>query len=219
MTFEGGEGSGKSTQIQLLAERLRRDGHPVVTTREPGGSVGAEALRHVILSGEARALSPDLEPLLFAAARIDHLECVIRPALRRGSVVICDRFIDSTRVYQGVGPAELRLVEELERVSVGETMPDLTVVLDVQASEGLKRAARRRGDAGADRFESEALDVHERRRSRFLDIAAKEPRRCVVVDGSRTVGDVASEIAFLVLDRIDSRRLETGLGADGGEGR
>ncbi|GGD89085.1 thymidylate kinase [Aureimonas endophytica] len=208
ISFEGGEGSGKSTQIARLAERLAEKGYDTFTTREPGGSPGGEALRHVILSGAARLLAPDLEILLFAAARADHVTSVIRPALARGSVVICDRFQDSTRVYQGLAGADRRLVAALEHLAIGATQPDLTVLLDLPAATGLARADQRRGGAVADRFESEALAVHEARRQRFLEIARSEPQRCVIVDGDRPIDDVAREVAFLALDRLDGRRRE-----------
>ncbi len=156
ITFEGGEGTGKSTHTKLLAERLRAAGIEVVLTREPGGSPGAEIIRHVILSGAAKPLGPEAETMLFASARDDHLRTTIRPALKRGAWVICDRFADSTRVYQGiVGSVDPRLIGELERITVGDTMPDLTFVLDVPADVGLARARHRRGAAEADRFESE----------------------------------------------------------------
>jgi len=199
VTFEGGEGAGKSTQIRLLAESLRMGGHAVVTTREPGGSSGAEALRHVLLSGAAEPFGVRMEALLFAAARADHLDCVIRPALQRGEIVLCDRFVDSSRVYQGVtGNLEPVLMAALERVSIGATMPDLTLMLDLPADVGLQRARRRAGGVAAvavpDRFEKEKLDVHEKRRQGFLDIAAREPERCRVVDASHDVERIARDI-------------------------
>lgn len=199
VTFEGGEGAGKSTQIRLLAEALRANGHTVVTTREPGGSAGAEALRHVLLSGAAEPFGVRMEALLFAAARADHLDCVIRPALARGEIVLCDRFVDSSRIYQGVtGNIEPPLMAALERVSIGSTMPDVTLVLDLAADEGLQRARRRAGasaeGANPDRFEKEKLEIHEKRRQGFLDIAAREPKRCRVVDGSLGVEHIARDI-------------------------
>jgi dTMP kinase len=199
VSFEGGEGAGKSTQIRLLAEALRARGHAVVTTREPGGSAGAEALRHVLLSGAAEPFGVRMEALLFAAARADHLDCVIRPALARGEIVLCDRFVDSSRVYQGVtGNIEPPLMTALERVSIGASMPDVTLVLDLPADVGLQRARRRAGtsaaDAIPDRFEKEKLEIHEKRRQGFLDIAAREPERCRVVDASHDVERIARDI-------------------------
>lgn len=199
VTFEGGEGAGKSTQIRLLAEALRARGHTVVTTREPGGSPGAEALRHVLLSGAAEPFGVRMEALLFAAARADHLDCVILPALSRGEIVLCDRFVDSSRVYQGVtGNIEPPLMAALERVSIGATMPDVTLVLDLPADVGLQRARRRAGalaeSATPDRFEKEKLEIHEKRRQGFLDIAAREPERCRVLDASFDVDHIARDI-------------------------
>ena len=165
ITFEGGEGAGKSTQIAELAQKLRDKRYPVVVTREPGGSPGAEAIRHVILSGAAEPFGPEMEALLFAAARADHVEQLIRPALRRGKIVLCDRFVDSSRVYQGMaGNVDAGLLAEIERVSVNGVMPDMTLILDIDPKEGLRRAAARRGEDQADRFEKETLAVHKRRR-------------------------------------------------------
>src|SRR6187551_974602 len=142
ITFEGGEGSGKSTQASMLAQRLKAMGVGVRQTREPGGSPGAEIIRHVILSGAAKPLGPDAEAMLFAAAREDHLSNTIRPALERGQWIICDRFADSTRVYQGVlGHVDARLIKSLERITVGDTRPDITFILDISAEHGLARAS------------------------------------------------------------------------------
>jgi dTMP kinase len=186
ITFEGGEGAGKSTQIARLAATLRARGHEVVLTREPGGSPGAEAVRHVILSGAAEPFGPAMEAVLFAAARADHVEQVIRPAVTRGAIVLCDRFVDSSRVYQGVtGGLEPGFMQALEMATVGATMPDLTILLDLDPEEGMRRAAARRGEDAADRFEKEALDIQRRRREAFLDIARAEPERCVVIDATQ----------------------------------
>ena len=153
ITFEGGEGAGKSTQVQTLAARLRKLGLGVVVSREPGGSAGAEAIRHVLLSGAAKPLGPHAEAILFAAARADHLRQTIRPALERGQWVICDRFLDSSRIYQGVlGNLDPRLISALEKVTIGDTMPDLTIILDVPVAQGMERITKRRGNAEADRF-------------------------------------------------------------------
>ncbi|MBV9556258.1 MAG: dTMP kinase [Pseudolabrys sp.] len=186
ITFEGGEGSGKSTHADLLAERLRSRGIDVVLTREPGGSPGAEIIRHVILSGAAKPLGPETETILFAAARDDHVRNTIAPALADGKWVICDRFIDSTRVYQGaLGKVDARLIKGLERVTVGELMPDLTFIMDVPADVGLSRASRRRGGAVADRFEAENVDFHEQLRRAYAALVKLEPSRCVLIDGSK----------------------------------
>lgn len=203
ITFEGGEGAGKSTQIIQLAEMLRKQGRTVIVTREPGGSPGAEAIRHVLLSGAAEPFGPAMEAILFAAARSDHVEQVIRPAVERGEVVLCDRFMDSSRVYQGVtGNLPRDFMESLEAVTVNALLPDLTLILDVDPEEGLRRATARRGDETADRYEKETLDVHRRRRKAFLDIAKAEPDRCVVIDATQSPKKVSKQIASIVTDRI-----------------
>lgn len=206
ITFEGGEGAGKSTQIQRLAARLRVKGYKLVVTREPGGSPGAEAVRHVLLSGAAEPLGSTMEALLFSAARADHVDQLIRPALQRGEVVLCDRYIDSSRVYQGVtGDLDPDLMGEIERVAIDGMMPDLTVILDIDPQTGLKRAAARREQGeGADRFEKEELETHARRRQAFLDIARSEPERCVIVDATLDpdiVEDAITEVVFAALAR------------------
>ena len=204
ITFEGGEGTGKSTHAARLAERLKSFGVGVHQTREPGGSLGAEIIRYVILSGVAKPLGAEAEAVLFAAARNDHLDTVIRPALQRGVWVLCDRFADSTRVYQGVaGNVDVRSIRALERIVVGETKPDLTFILDVPAAEGMKRAANRRGASGADRFEDEALAFHEKLRDGFLMLAANEPSRCVLIDATAPKDDVAEQIWRTVNERFD----------------
>ncbi len=203
MTFEGGEGAGKSTQIVRLAEALRAEGRDVLVTREPGGSPGAEAVRHVLLSGAAETFGPAMEAILFAAARSDHVEQVIRPAVEKGRVVLCDRFLDSSRVYQGVtGNLNAGFMRALEAVAINGMMPDLTVILDLDPALGLARAAARRGSETADRFEKETLDIHERRRQAFLDIAKREPERCVVVDASAPADRVAADIERAVRGRL-----------------
>lgn len=203
ITFEGGEGSGKTTQIMRLAARLRAAGHRVLTTREPGGSPGAEALRHVILSGAAEAFGTEMEAILFAAARMDHVTSVIRPALSEGAIVISDRFHDSTRVYQGLsGHVGSRTLKVLERAALCGLYPDLTLILDVGAEEGLRRAAERRGAADADRFEKEAAETHEARRKAFLAIAEDEPGRCIVIEAGQPADAVAERIAAVVGERL-----------------
>ncbi len=207
ISFEGGEGAGKSTQIRRLAEGLRARGFDVVVTREPGGSPGAEAVRHVLLSGAAEPFGSKMEAVLFAAARSDHVEQVIRPAVERGAVVLSDRFLDSSRVYQGVtGGLDDGFMQALERVAINGMMPDLTLILDLDPAEGLRRAAERRGDEMADRFEKETLGIHERRREAFLDIAHLEPERCVVVDAARSEDEVAGRIAAAVDALIEGRQ-------------
>lgn len=202
ITFEGGEGTGKSTQLRRLAERLRTAGAEVVTTREPGGSPGAEAVRHVLLAGGAQPLGPLAEAVLFAAARADHVDVTIRPALERGAIVISDRFADSTRVYQGVlGNVDARMIRLLERVALAGVSPDLTIVLDLPAEQGLARARARSGGS-ADRFEAEGAAFHRHLREAFVELAEGEPDRCVLVDASGTVDDVAARVWAVAADRL-----------------
>jgi dTMP kinase len=206
ITFEGGEGAGKSTQIARLAEKLRDKRYGVLVTREPGGSAGAEAVRHVLLSGAAEPLGAKAETLLFAAARIDHVDSTIRPALQRGEIVLCDRFADSTRVYQGTtGGIDLRFVKSVEKLALDGTRPDLTLLLDIDPEEGLRRAAARRGKGEVDRFEKEALDIHRRRREAFLAIAAAEPDRCRVIDASRSSEEVENAVTEAVFAALAAR--------------
>jgi dTMP kinase len=205
ITFEGGEGAGKSTQITRLADRLRQKGHVVMVTREPGGSPGAEAVRHVLLSGAAEPFGPAMEAILFAAARSDHVEQRIRPAVEQGEIVLCDRFLDSTRVYQGVtGELDREFVDALEAVAINGMMPDMTLVLDLDPELGLKRALERRGEAVADRFEKEDLAVHQRRREAYLAIAAAEPERCIVIDASGELDQVEKVITAAVFAAIEA---------------
>jgi dTMP kinase len=204
ITFEGGEGAGKSSHAELLAQRLRALGIAVVVTREPGGSPGAEIIRHVLLSGAAKPLGADAEAILFAAARADHVTSLIEPALAQGRWVICDRFIDSTRVYQGaLGDVDLRLIRSLERVSIGALRPDLTFILDVPAETGLARAKSRRGAADADRFERETLEFHQKLRAAYRELAAREPHRCLLIDTTESSAKVATQIWTAVSERLD----------------
>ena len=202
ITFEGGEGSGKSTHAALLAKHLEHLDIGVVLTREPGGSAGAEIIRHILLSGIAKPLGAETEAILFAAARDDHVRKTIRPALLAGKWVICDRFIDSTRVYQGaLGKVDAVLIRSLERVTVGAAMPDLTFLLDVPANVGLARAKRRRGGSSTDRFEAESVEFHEALRRAYLALAESEPKRCVVIDG-RAPRDI---VAKRIWDTVEAR--------------
>jgi dTMP kinase len=206
ITFEGGEGSGKSTQARMLEDRLRAFGVGVKLTREPGGTATAESIRRVILSGLFKDLGADDEAVLFAAARADHVERVIRPALASGHWVLCDRFADSTHAYQGAaGGAEGAFLDALDRVAVGRTWPDLTLVLDLPAEVGLARAAARLSGAAPDRFERDDAAVHERRRQAFLDIARRDPRRCVVIDATADQDTVAEAIWQTVRARLLNR--------------
>ncbi len=207
ITFEGGEGVGKSTQLVRLAEHLRGLGFETVTTREPGGTPKAETLRRILLSGRVAPLGALAEAALFAAARIDHVDKLISPALVRGAWVLCDRFFDSTRAYQGArGGVEPGALALLEKAAVGDLKPDLTIILDLPPQEGLARAAIRRASAGAraDRFEAEGARFHEGLRRAFLDIAAREPERCCVVNGALP----ADEVARVIRQLVDARFLD-----------
>jgi dTMP kinase len=204
ITFEGGEGTGKSTHASLLAQRIRSFGIATLLTREPGGSPGAEVMRYVLLSGAVRPLGADAEAVVFAAARDDHLTTMIRPALECGKWVVCDRFADSTRIYQGVaGKVDPLAIKAMERIIVGDTKPDLTLILDVPAKEGMRRAAERRGNDSTDRFEGEALAFHEKLRDGFLTLAANEPGRCVLIDATSSKEGVAEQIWRVVSKKLD----------------
>jgi len=204
ITFEGGEGTGKSTQASLLAQRLRALGVGVVLTREPGGSPGAEIIRHVILSGAAKPFGPHAEAILFAAARDDHIRNTITPALEHGRWVISDRFADSTRVYQGaIGNVEASLIQGLERITVGDLKPDITFILDVATDIGLARARARRGDGIADRFERESVEFHEKLRDAFRLLALSEPERCVLIDANAPSAAIAERVWKVVSERLD----------------
>lgn len=193
ITFEGGEGSGKSTQARMACERLRQGGRQVVLTREPGGAPGAEAIRNLLVCGEPDRWSPLAEALLFAAARDEHLRTTIRPALASGAVVVSDRFADSTRAYQGAaGGVGADAIEFLENRVVGPTQPDLTIILDIDPAAGMARAAARAG--GEDRFEKKPARFHAALRDAFLAIARQDPDRCVVVGADRQVGPVAEDV-------------------------
>ncbi|BAQ68445.1 thymidylate kinase [Rhodovulum sulfidophilum] len=195
ISFEGIDGSGKSTQARLLAERLRGQGREVVLTREPGGSPGAEQIRRLVLEGDPDRWSPETELLLFTAARRDHLERTVRPALGRGAVVICDRFADSTRIYQGITRGDLRAtVDRLHDLMIG-CEPDLTFILDMAPATGLARARGRNGSE--ERFEDFGEALQARGRQGFLDLAAEFPGRCRVVAADRAPEEVARDIARL----------------------
>jgi dTMP kinase len=203
VTFEGGEGSGKSTQIKILADRLDAAGLRAIVTREPGGSPGAEIIRHVVLSGMGKLLGAEAETLLFAAARDDHVHAVIKPALEQGIWVLCDRFSDSTRAYQGrLGKVDPALLNAMERVSIGGLKPDLTIILDVPVEIGMQRAAARRGRGAPDRFEAEDISFHQGLREAFRQIAANEPERCVLVDANADPAAVAANIWSATRDRF-----------------
>ena len=203
ITFEGGEGSGKSTQIKTLAERLAKARQRAIVTREPGGSPGAEIMRHLVLSGMGKLLGPEAETLLFAAARDDHVRTVIQPALNQGTWVLCDRFSDSTRAYQGrLGQVEPGVLNAMQRVTIGDLKPDLTIILDIPVEIGLQRAAARRGSGAPDRFESENLQFNQGLRDAYRQIAADDPRRCVLIDANADADTVADRVWTAVRERV-----------------
>jgi len=192
ISFEGIDGSGKSTQARLLSERLRARGAEVVLTREPGGSPGAEEIRRLLVEGGEDRWSPETELLLFTAARRDHVERLISPALARGAIVVSDRFADSSRVYQGLARAEnRRLVEELHRLMIG-IEPDLTFIIDIAAEVSLARGTLRGG--AEDRFESIGLGFQQRLRQGFLDLASENPARIRVINGNGSEDEVAARV-------------------------
>jgi dTMP kinase len=202
ISFEGGDASGKTTQVLRLADRLRLRGIDVVVTREPGGSPGAEAIRHVLLSGFAKQLGPETETMLFAAARDDHVNVLVRPALESGAWVISDRFVDSTRVYQGiVGGVDMKLIRAIERLTIGNLLPDLTILLDVPPETSKERAAVRA--TRADRFESESDETKQWIREAFLRFAQSEPDRWAVVDAGK--GKTPDSVAMAVWMTVSQR--------------
>lgn len=199
ITLEGGEGSGKSTQIKRLAARLEALGRDALVTREPGGTPEAEAVRALLVSGDVARWTAKSEALLNYAAREQHLEQIIHPALAAGRTVLCDRFMDSTRAYQGyAGGCEAGFIDALEKAIVGSTRPNLTLVFDLDPAIGLARA-RSRGDAVAeDRYERKGLAFHQKLREGFLDILRREPKRCRLVDASQDVDAVAEDVWSVV---------------------
>lgn len=201
ITFEGGEGGGKSTQVKRVAAALEAAGHDVTVTREPGGAPGAEEIRKLIVEGAPERWDGLTEALLLSAARREHVVRTIEPALAAGRWVISDRFADSTLAYQGYGRGLDRgVLEALRRLAVGALVPDLTVILDLPVELGLARAHQRRGHEL--RFEAMARDFHERLRQGFLAIAAAEPNRCVVIDASQPVETVERAIRDAVVARL-----------------
>lgn len=209
ITFEGGDGSGKSTQARRLAEHLRQSGRETVLTREPGGSPLAERLRELILDPATPRHSALAEALMFSAARADHLDATIRPALARGAWVISDRFADSTRVYQGLaGGLASETVDVLERMVVGDTQPDLTLLLDLDPVAGLARVSRRRAgrtgdaDTASDGFEARETEFHQRLRAGFLALARRAPHRIVVLDAALPPDDLSARVCAIVAERL-----------------
>lgn len=209
ITFEGGEGAGKTTQINRLAERLTQDGYKVVTTREPGGTPESEKIRDFLVQREGGNWTPCAEVLLLFAARTMHAEKLIRPALEAGKVVISDRFTDSTRAYQGYGHGfDLKTIESLERLVLDGLAPDLTFILDIDAQNGLERSGRRLAAEALslkqkeDRFENLDIAFHERLRAGFLEIAKNAPERCLVIDAMQSVEDIAQQVADTARARL-----------------
>lgn len=205
ITLEGGEGTGKTTQIKRLAESLRAMGREVVTTREPGGTPEAEQIRHLIVHREGGNWTPVAECLLLFAGRQMHVETLIKPAMARGAIVISDRFADSTRAYQGYGHGlDLKVIEDMNKLALGDFKPDLTFILDIPVQEGLARAGHRLSaeDSGEDRFEKLDITFHERMRQGYLAIAKNEPQRCAVIDAARDMDMIADELLAQVKGKL-----------------
>lgn len=201
ITLEGGEGAGKSTQLRLLADTLRTQGHDVVETREPGGTPEAEALRSAFIAQKGNDWPPAAQVLLMSAARVIHTDALIKPALSTGKIVVCDRYTDSTRVYQGYGAGfDRAAIETITRAGIGSFEPDLTFIFDIDPVEGL---ARTRGRGGADdTFEAKDIVFHEKLRGGFLQIAKDNPGRCVIIDAAAPKEKIAERIAQEVLKRL-----------------
>lgn len=203
ITFEGGEGSGKSTQLRLLAEALAARNVPHVVTREPGGTPGAESIRRLLVEGDPGQWDAMTETILFMAARVDHVRKRIIPALREGKLVLCDRFMDSTRVYQGVGKGISQpFIEMLHHFTLPNFQPDLTLILDIEPEEGLKRAVSRHG--AENRFESLGLEFHRAIREGYLAIAKECPERCVIIDAGGSLDEVHSRVMEAVRAAIEN---------------
>ena len=203
ISFEGIDGSGKSTQARLLRDHLIAEGHKVVLTREPGGSPGAEEIRALVLRGEPDRWSPETELLLFTAARRDHMERLILPALNQGNIVICDRFADSTRLYQGLSRKNLReKVDTLHELMIGQE-PDLTILIDMDPETGLSRAKGRQGNE--ERFEDMGLEMQRKMRAGFLELADTAKDRFRVIDGNREIQAILSDVAANAMDFLTKR--------------
>ena len=202
ITFEGGEGAGKTTQLSLLSDCLRHAGIPMLLTREPGGSVGAEEIRKLLVTGEIGRWDAISEALLHFAARRDHVEKLIKPALEGGTWVLCDRFADSSMAYQGYGLGLGReKIEALQQYAIGGFLPDLTLVLDMPVEAGLARAAGR--NEGKSRYEQLDTGFHERVREGFRETAIAEPKRCIIIDAQDSVAAVQDAIRKAIVDRFD----------------
>lgn len=209
ITLEGGEGSGKSTQIRLLSEWLAENAINHLCTREPGGAPGAEEIRELVLTGEVDRWTPMTEVLLYTAARSDHVERVIVPAIEQGRWVLCDRFTDSSVAYQGAGRGVgVEKVKALQRLVLGDLKPDLTLILDLPIEVGLQRAVSRETDKAKkeDRFERMDKSLHEQSRSVYLSIAAEEPERCVIVNADQGIDELQDELRAVIEDRFGNIR-------------
>lgn len=202
ITFEGGEGSGKTTQSQILYNTLKEKGFEVIKTREPGGTKFAETIREILVQGESNKINNISELLLFAAARADHVQKVIKECLKDNKIVICDRFTDSTLAYQGyAGNLDLDLVKEVNRISIGEISPDLTFVFDIDPTLGIERAL---GENNKEtRFEEKDIMYHKKIRDGYMDIARDNPDRCVVINGTIDIEQISKKILELTLDKIN----------------
>lgn len=197
ITFEGGEGSGKSTQVQNLANTLREQGRDVMLTREPGGTEEAERIRALLVQSDGGQWSPLEEVLLLFAARAHHVRTLIKPAVESGSIVICDRFTDSTRAYQGYGLGlDLKIIESIKRNVLGDFEPDITFLLDIPASDGLKRSTRRLKDEGSneDKYENLDIEFHEKLRAGFLELAEQNQNRFCIVDALQEIDTISAQI-------------------------
>ena len=211
ITFEGGEGSGKTTLINRIGERLTMDGHKVLTTREPGGTPQGERVRALIVQGEMDAWAPLEEVLLIFAARHAHVENVIRPALKEGRIVLCDRFTDSTRAYQGYGHGlDLKIIEDINKLVLNGFTPDMTFILDVDPKVGVERSKRHLAtesfgiEALEDRYEHMDLSFHDKLRAGFLDIAANNEDRCTVIKDGQSIDDVATQVYSRLIQNLKS---------------
>ena len=203
ITFEGIDGSGKSTQARKLAKHLQAQGRDVILTREPGGSEGAEEIRALVLQGEPDRWSAETEILLFTAARRDHLERTILPAIEAGKVVICDRFADSTRMYQGLSRGDLRgTVDQLHKLMIGRE-PDMTILIDMDSDTGLSRALSRQGVE--ERFETFGADLQAQMRAGFLSLAEEFKERFVVINGARSIDEVSVDVCQTVDDHLTTQ--------------
>ena len=202
ITFEGGEGSGKTTQSQMLYNTLKEKGFEVIKTREPGGTKFAETIREILVQGESNKINNISELLLFAAARADHVQKVIKECLKDNKIVICDRFTDSTLAYQGyAGNLDLGLVKEVNRISIGEISPDLTFIFDIDPTLGIERAL---GENNKEtRFEEKDIMYHKKIRDGYMDIARDNPDRCVVINGTIDIEQISKKILELTLDKIN----------------